>query len=574
MKNSRFGKLIAVAVSLALIVCAGALVMALADGATESKRVESAEFGISSLNVAYAEQTELVFAVRKTADAPEGDLYLLFLKAEPKSEAIGEDLFRNAAARKTAVACLTPAEYFEGREAENASQIAADEEAGAEYYIFRSEGIRASEIGVTQYVSPVIVGTEDNNANESKTLYTVGYSSLENTEYIYNARGVSVANYAVQMLVENMNNMDAAHKDLYLSILTFGYGAAQKKWGDRADEYFKITLDKNYCMIMDGAIGKDGDGFNNYILENENGNVLLRAESVKANGQYFLYWADIYGDIISYNRIISEAPVDNGSGFTTYIAVYGDKSQSAYMNSAFLEGVDAGVVTDSTKSSKTIGNFVIQGAVSGSNYITSTIVDRDGDKSLVAQRTGSVGHGNGHTLTNSAGNGMNVAELDFKLDELKSEGQTGRIVLTGEYYNFGFLTRVTNNNDGTYTFITGYFVTADAGGSGDNREQSNCKYKFGANETLVLKAKIDTSGDAPVAYVYANDELIMTAVGTLEPDTALKSKYGGFQTISADYYAGCDATITKLRIFTNMGNDNRYEYDNIVIRNEFENEFN
>ena len=150
MKNSRFGKLIAVAISLALIVCAGALVMALADGATESQRVESTEFGISSLNVAYAEQTELVFAVRKTADAPEGDLYLLFLKAEPKSGAIGEDLFRNAAARKTAVACLTPAEYFEGREAENASQIAADEEAGAKYYIFRSEGIRASEIGVTQ----------------------------------------------------------------------------------------------------------------------------------------------------------------------------------------------------------------------------------------------------------------------------------------------------------------------------------------------------------------------------------------------------------------------------------------
>ncbi len=254
MKNSRFARLVAVFLSLALIVGAGAVIMALADDATQGERLTTSEVGVVGMNVAYEAQTELIFAVEDSRAVKDGKVYLLFFKSAPDEDATGKELYDAAAARKTAEGVMTASEFY-------GEDLPESEE---KYYVFHSNGINAADFGVAQYVVPVIVGSAEQDGQNVVT-YTIGYTQYdeakaEDERYTYTARAVSVVNYAVQKYNEERENdsLDAAHEELYRAMVEFGYSAALKKWGaEEVGNHFKVQIDDKYGIVPTASAARN-----------------------------------------------------------------------------------------------------------------------------------------------------------------------------------------------------------------------------------------------------------------------------------------------------------------------------
>ena len=411
-----------------------------------------------------------------------------------------------------------------------------------------------------------------------------------------------MANYAVQQIAEGMETLPEEQRELYLTILEYGYSAAQARWGDKADDNFVITTSDDYFIVMDGCIGKNANGFHTVYEKNpESGDVFLRAEAKNPEGKYFLYWADLLGRPVSYDRVIDKAPkVRDDTSLVAYIAVYGESSESYYSLTPDFESEESKRITDKDTTGYTIGNFFAKGSSAkvGDTKIgiNSWIEGEDGgDKHYVFERENvdgtKIGHGKpGTTLTNTGVEGANVFEVDFAISNIYSL-DSGRFVLYGENFTFGFIFEIEKNGDNHRlkfkpwnTSLTGDESSAyyDSDGTisvGVKGEDGKTTYYPTVKtydyptlgEFITIQAMVDTQGDVPVAYIYVNNELFVTAAGALEGQSSYK--YGGFSSIGSEYAAGCDATINQVGIFVNQLNFNKYEFDNVTIRRAFSGEF-
>ena len=156
------------------------------------------------------------------------------------------------------------------------------------------------------------------------------------------------------------DNVTDAQMKLYTNLVKYGNSA--EKIINKTNPTIPYVIAENGEMLATGksfALVSAGDKF------------VLRANTINADGNYFLYWAASDGSKI-YDRI---ANVTAGAANATYTATYGDKAESAYGGSLNLNALTVGTynVITGTPAIKNSGDiYYVVGDVSHFNGAVST----------------------------------------------------------------------------------------------------------------------------------------------------------------------------------------------------------
>lgn len=172
---------------------------------------------------------------------------------------------------------------------------------------FATRGIPASELSEIFYIAPAV---RDANGNES-------------------VAGEMVAKSAFGYVEERLgdDNLKGYQVDIYRDLVVYGT-AAEQVLGDK-------TANRNVVVAQNGYVGNAISPLQ--FVEGET--ALLRAPVQNAKGEYFAYWADAFGKLVTGERV---ANVDVNAGLNWYNAVYTDKDSSAYGYFADFQSFELG----------------------------------------------------------------------------------------------------------------------------------------------------------------------------------------------------------------------------------------
>ena len=576
MKNSNFTKIIAVFASIVLLVGVFAAVTAMAD-AEAATPVYTDEVGIISMNVSYQARTELAFAVKDGGAISDGaksrEVYLLFFNSNPdeNGDLSGKELYQNASYRKS-----------------SAGKVNVQ---GESALLFYSNGILARDLDKDIYVCPVVVERFEDGTVE----YTRGYTTkgVDGAEAAYSSRACSVVSYARQQ-IQFKESFGAGELELYSNILFYSAAIANKEGVSAADG--------GWFIVNGGSIGKSSDGNNQYKIDASeyaaDETVLIRALP-NYNGQYFLYWKDVYGNVVSTDRLY-DAPTHNDIGLAIYTSVYGTAEQSAYCSVLDFDDIEAGNLVpfdmpEALPSSgyenytATVGNFAyadrvfFQSSESGAlEVLASTspkITNNNGDGELVLSKNHTK-FSPMQTLTPDVGLNSRSLEFDLKVSDLQSDKTNIRFIVYSDGNSadvqFTMVMHFYKGENGAYNVYVG-----SRQGSGKylfNRSTENATYapllcnmtasfptadvkSYAATEGEILNVKyvIDDSAAAPVARVYINGELMFIGSGA-----AINTYSNGYFEASAGYAAGI-AAINKVTVQCDTKFNGTVTLDNIAF---------
>ncbi len=638
MKNSKIAKIVAIALSVLLIVGVSVMISATADDAQMGPVVKSEGFGIASLNLSYGAQTEMAFAVydglEPVAEGGSREFFLLFFSSDPDTSDLGElsadKLYERATARK-----------------ESSGTVKID---GVSHLLFYSNGLMARELANDIYVCPIAIEKLPTADGEGYTYnYIRGYTEKVLAEdgvtatYNHTARICNPVAYARQKVLEisaRLAEIEALYETeltatekrtleieeinisktltLCSSIISYASASIEKLGG---------TLDFDKVLIVNGGsmdVTKDGIksisvNVNDYPAD---ATVLLRAEAKNAEGQYFLYWEDVNGNVVCTERVFANAPVHNDLGYTVYTAVYGSASESAYANTLDLENlvtkdndgnyvavnpdrlveqVEATSATTSritrsfynsttyTKVMDLVNNchFVADSSSSTgfslSGETLMTLVDDSygsGDKNLKIEST-STSASFYETIFNQS-TGSNAAELDLQINEVIATAAGGnftRLQFVGygpsgaQAYRFDVSIAVSGNETDGYVLKVGsvavgtvavYNETTDPGATPVTDASAVQGYKLSSlNEIVTIKCVIDDSGTVPSATVSVNGTQVFCGNATKNA-----YNYGYFATFTSAKYTANSTYIYSFREYYYSGAKGALTLDNITFFDE------
>ena len=107
------------------------------------------------------------------------------------------------------------------------------------------------------------------------------------------------------------------------------------KYGNNAEKVINGSVNIPYVIANNGTINNSGKGL---ALPAAGENFVLHADTINADGEYFLYWTAPDGSKI-YNRVATATAV---AANTTYTANYGAKADSAYGGNFSFDALAAG----------------------------------------------------------------------------------------------------------------------------------------------------------------------------------------------------------------------------------------
>lgn len=238
--------------------------------------------------------------------------------------------------------------------AENVSYFNFVEEADPKgVKFFATRGIPASELSETFYIAPAV---RDANGNES-------------------VAGEMVAKSAFGYVEERLgdDNLKGYQVDIYRDLVVYGT-AAEQVLGDK-------TANRNVVVAQNGYVGNAISPLQ--FVEGET--ALLRAPVQNAKGEYFAYWADAFGKLVTGERV---ANVDVNAGLNWYNAVYTDKDSSAYGGFADLQSFDTGkynfevITANLTDNNKKNGVVVLYAPIFGQYGFASRVNFDNSDLTL------------------------------------------------------------------------------------------------------------------------------------------------------------------------------------------------
>ena len=196
----------------------------------------------------------------------------------------------------------------------------SDELQGKTYWL--TPGIPASEMSKKITVAPV---TRDAD----------GKVALAGALFEY-----SIYDYVKDRLSDD--NVTNAQMKLYFNLV---------KYGNAAEKVLNGSSTYNYLATENGEVGASGKSF---TLATAGDKLVLRANTINADGEYFLNWTAPDGTTI-FDRVIAvTAPAANA----TYTANYGAKADSAYAGAVTFDGIAPGRVefTPLTASAPSVKN--------------------------------------------------------------------------------------------------------------------------------------------------------------------------------------------------------------------------
>lgn len=602
MKNSKFTKLIAIVASVVLLIGATVAIAVMADSAEPAPVLKTDKLGVVGINASYDAQTRMAFAVENKLDAvAEGvtrDIYLLFFNADPDAngEKDGYTLYKNAVARSSQADVMKNGNL-----------------------IFYSNGIMAKDIANDMFVCPIVVEKSADSAT-----YTRGFTKRvadDNSAvtYTYEARACNLLTYARQKVIEtttaiNKETDEVKMTKLYGQLSLFSniiaYSKAVSNKGGATD-----TLTSTLTIEGGVIIGSNADGagyFETTVTGYSSDTVTVRAEAKNADGEYFLYWQDIFGKVVSTKRIYS-APVHNSIGITKYTAVYGAKNDSYYaatvdFESTSNEALDADMFYDpanigsytSANDSQAgatylkandveingvkenydtayIGDLMLQNRY----YIDATtkeaiysnvlkIVSNNGDNSLHMAKDSKY-FMNLQKLKNTNEN-ANAIEFDMQFStDLVTTDNVLKVAFTANSYKITFVIGVTGNAANGYEVRVGFLNgTKVAYGTADNATavpstsaSSAVVYKLSSlDEVFTFKAVVDDSGSAPIARAYINGNAMFCGAGT-----KISTFANGYFSSIKNFVSGT-AKITETSLQLDRAFDGGVTIDNLIMIEE------
>ena len=250
--------------------------LALATSASAEATAESA-LSIEYANVAYQAKTRLAFTLKGTV--AEGDTAGI---------AVWENGF---AGEKTA---------------ENASYFSfeADTLDGKTFYL--TDGIAADDMSYRISVAPCVKNSEG--------IVTLAGEAIEYSIYDY-----------VKDRLDDEGVTDAQMK-LYSNLVYYG---------NCAEKVIDGSVQLPLVVTKGGYVGNKTSAM---LIADKDGEALIRANAVNANGESFLYWSTPTGEEI-YDRVARVTPA---AGNNVYTAVYGSEAESAYAGTVDFASLPTG----------------------------------------------------------------------------------------------------------------------------------------------------------------------------------------------------------------------------------------
>lgn len=581
MKNSNFTKIIAVVASVVFVICASVAITVMADSEVEAP-VYTHDVGIYSMNVSYKAQTELAFCVQDDGVASEGaesrEVFLLFFNSNPdqNGDLSGEELYRSAAYRKSSTGTATVGDV--------------------KGLLFYSNGILAKDLGKDVYVCPVVV-----ERFADSTTYTRGYTrrATDGLKPAYSARACSVVTYAKQQ-IESRDYFEKGELELYSNILLYAAAISNKEGG--------AATATPWLIVNGGAVGAAAESATQTRIDasayGENDTVLIRANA-EQNGEYFLYWKDVFGNIVSKDRAF-DAPARNDIGLAIYTSVYGTEEESVYadvidfndMNEGELVPFEIPAFDASLNGRYTIFNHTVgcmdlaervfwktnesADALEVAARAVLKIVKNEAGGKLVIEKDNTK-FMQIQYVNNTVNDNARAVEFDLKVNELNSDKKNLRFFVysngsTGNIHAIVSMHLYKNENDkysivvGTYTSVgnANYLFNKDISNPQSEPLRCNMSSSFPADdflkyevesldEILTVKYVIDDSGTAPVASVYINGKLMF--VGSGAQNDKLASGY--FESSSA--YVSGSAAINKIGFQVDSQLNGEFAIDNIAF---------
>ena len=230
---------------------------------------------------------------------------------------------------------------------------------------YRTEGISAQNMSAEFYVCAA-------ERDENGVCYLVGTPKL-----------YGIYSYVKDRLDDE--GVSEKQMSLYKNLVLYGNSAELAGVGKDTAEGATV---RRPIILLDG--GHSIDNGRTLAFADENGNAIIRANTVNADGEYFCYWETPSGDK-DYNRITT-ATADSTKN-NVYTAVYDAKDDSAYavgINFGSYATGELNVVTSSTI--KSSGNVYY---TAGETYHLNNLVHAKGfvqvtsaeDSTIIAQDT-------------------------------------------------------------------------------------------------------------------------------------------------------------------------------------------
>lgn len=286
-------KLLAALLVFAMLTCTFFVsVPTFAEDATE---LAEGELAIDKANVAYNEMNQLAFTLKGTpAEGKEAGI------AVWKSTVTGEKTLENASFINFEYGVLE----------------------GVTYWL--TQGIAANEMSVKLTVAPCVRDIE-NPANVA----------IAGDFFEY-----SIYDYVKDRLSDD--NVTDVQMKLYYNLV---------KYGNQAEKVVNGSINIPYVAANNGEINNTGKSL---ALPAAGDTLTLRANTLNADGDYFLYWTAPDGTKI-YDRVTS---VTASAANAAYTANYGAKADSAYAGAVTFDGIAAGRIefTPSTSSAPLVKN--------------------------------------------------------------------------------------------------------------------------------------------------------------------------------------------------------------------------
>lgn len=492
---------------------------------------------VTSANVAYNDMMHLVFIVDNDGALPEGAKAGIVIWDKEQTE------------------------YT----ADNAAYATFTARLDGETTYYRSYGIAATEIDSKIYVAAGYL--------------LDGAITVTQTPFEY-----SLVDYFLTRLEEDIT---PAQSRLYYNVLAYGLASEAVLGGNT---YTLVKAEGGYVGAYNRSFA---------VLENASDTVMLRAQAVNADGDYFTKWVDDAGNTVSTDRVCTVAP--GKSGESAYTAVFGN--QSPYKHAVGFDGMDEGVIDFGTPDLSVAPTRVCYGTYDGTNYrayvvsykgipsttlnnvmmpaatvtgetkadrytftldengkyviedtdVYTVIAKNEGDNILAIDKN----HGGtawGTEFTNPTGQGKRV-EFDVGCDDVTQDAV--QICFTFRLNN-GSTTSNYRINLMTAKDETGYLYAEQA--TSGSRDENKLKldgnvstYLLGKDKMLSIACEVNTSGEKPVIDVYLDGEY----AGSLACDL-FKGYSEGFNLATAQ--------ITYLGISAVSNTRDEFLFDNICFK--------
>jgi len=473
--------------------------LALATSASAEATAESA-LSIEYANVAYQAKTRLAFTLKGTV--AEGDTAGI---------AVWENGFTG---EKTA---------------ENASYFSfeADTLDGKTFYL--TDGIAADDMSYRISVAPCVKNSEG--------IVTLAGEAIEYSIYDY-----------VKDRLDDEGVTDAQMK-LYSNLVYYG---------NCAEKVIDGSVQLPLVVTKGGYVGNKTSAM---LIADKNGEALIRANTVNAKGESFLYWSTPTGEEI-YDRVAKVTPA---AGNNVYTAVYGDRGASAYKDYTDLSAYALGkinIITDTSGAPTQTGDFYfyrqnhsyLNGLVKliAISQVTSaedkTVIDttdlqikeEDGLKYLyLDKKWNKSGTSTCLTLNNIGDKNDERIDLDLRFNSTPSIGMNiyfyfsdgtnnATVQLYAEYNSAGALT--------VYDYRASTSKNGRAAGT------------FARGEKINFTAEINDEG---LAEIYVNGKLLTCetaegealttfGIGDVSLDTTKEYATGFYIECHSGYYMQCD----------------------------------